>query len=106
MKFKDGNEAVPTVSGLFFSIILTIFLIGYTWQKVDILINKKDAKVFSTQQISAILDTEVYDTRLGLKIAVSFVDTKSDTPGAKLDKSFGRVVFKRWIWGDDENGVY
>ena len=48
MKFKDGNDAVPTVSGLIGSILLMIILILYTMQKVEILINKKDAKIFST----------------------------------------------------------
>ena len=62
MKFKDGNQAVPTISGFVFSIILSVILIGYSYQKFDILINKKDAKIFSTDKISAIADTEVFDT--------------------------------------------
>ena len=98
MKLSNGMDALPTVSGLIFSIMLTSILIVFAYQKFEILMNKKDAKIFSTDQISAIADSEVFDTTMGLKIAVAF--TAWDTnPEPILDKSYGRVVFERWAWG-------
>ena len=46
-------------------------LISYSYQKFDILLNNKDAKIFSTEQIANITDTEVFDSKMGLKIAVA-----------------------------------
>ena len=46
-------------------------MLMYSYQKAEILINKKDAKIFSTEQIAAITDTEVFDSKMGLKIAVA-----------------------------------
>ena len=57
MKFKGGNETVPTGSGLVCTIALLAMMLMYSYQKVEILINKKDAKIFATEQISNITDT-------------------------------------------------
>ena len=72
MKLKDGKTKVQTVSGLVFSIILTLTLIMYAYQKADVLIKKKDSKIFATDLIDAIPTTEVFNTTMGLKIAVAF----------------------------------
>ena len=80
MKLKGGQEAVPTGSGLVCSIVLMAMMLMYTYQKVEILINKKDAKIFSTEMIANITDTEVFDTRMGLKVAVAFIDSLNPEP--------------------------
>ena len=41
MKLKDGMDTLPTVSGLVFSILLSTMMILYTYQKFDVVINKK-----------------------------------------------------------------
>ena len=65
-------DTLPTASGLIFSIMFTSLLIVFAYQKVEILMNKKDAKIFSTDLIGAIPAEEVFDTKMGLKIAVAF----------------------------------
>ena len=107
MKLKDGSDTVPTVAGFFFSIFLPFMLISYSYQKFDILLNKKDAKIFTTDLIDAISDTEVFDTTMGLKIAIAFTEfpTKGDADPMEpmLDKSFGRIAFYREAYGFDAN---
>ena len=102
MKLKDGNEAVPTVAGLFFSIFLPVMLLSYSYNKFDILINKKDSKIFQTDLINSIPETEVFDTEMGLKIAVAFTEW-DDNPDPILDKSYGRIVFYRETYSIDAN---
>ena len=80
MKLKGGNETVPTGSGLVCSIVMLAMMLMYFYQKVEILINKKDAKIFATEQISDISDTEVFDASMGLKIAVAFIDFLNPEP--------------------------
>ena len=72
MKLSDGMDALPTVSGLIFTIILASAMILYTNQKFMILVEKKDAKIFSTDLIDVIPAEEVFNTTMGLKIAVAF----------------------------------
>jgi len=79
-------------------------LSGYTYQKFDVLINKKDVKVLSTEIDSAIADTDVYDTSNGIKIAVAF-SAYDDNTEPILEESLGRVVFSKWHWGARENGT-
>ena len=61
--------------------------------------------MFATEQIANITDTEVFDTKMGLKIAVAFVGLEYN-PEPILDKSFGRIVFTKWTWGISADGTY
>ena len=104
MKFKGGKEAVPTWSGLVCSILLLAMMLMYSYQKLENLIYKKDAKIFSTEQIGNIKDTEVFDTKMGLKIAVAVTNYDTD-PEPILDETFGRIVFIKSTWGRNADGT-
>ena len=101
-------DALPTVSGLIFTIILASAMILYTNQKFMILVEKKDAKIFSTDLIDVIPAEEVFNTTMGLKIAVAFTQWGAEdaTPGPILDKSIGRIAFYRENYGFDENNTF
>ena len=109
MKLKDGATSVPTIAGLILSILMPILLVGYGVQKFDILINKKDAKIFSTDLIDNIPDTKVFGTNVGLKIAVAFVEFPSkegdDPEEPVLDKEYGRIAFYREAYGFVNNNT-
>ena len=92
MKLKDGSDTVPTVAGFFFSIFLSFILISYSYQKFDIMLNNKDAKILHTEQIANITDTEVFDSKMGLKIAVALSSWTTD-PEMELTKEYGRIGF-------------
>ena len=79
-------------------------MLMYSYQKLENLIYKKDAKIFSTEQIGNIKDTEVFDTKMGLKIAVAVTNYDTD-PEPILDESFGRIVFIKSYWGRNANGT-
>ena len=109
MKLKDGATSVPTIAGLILSILMPILLVGYGVQKFEILINKKDAKIFSTDLIDNIPDTKVFGTNVGLKIAVAFVEFPSkegdDPEEPVLDKEYGRIAFYREAYGFVNNNT-
>ena len=79
-------------------------MLMYTYQKVEILINKKDAKIFSTEQIAAITDTEVFDSTMGLKIAVALVSWGYEAD-IELTKEYGEIAFYRNAWTTYDNGT-
>ena len=82
-------------------------LIGFSYQKFDNLLNMKDAKIFSTDLINAIPESEVFDPSMGLKIAVAFTEWGDlDVPLEPiLDKSYGRIAFYREVYGFDANNT-
>ena len=108
LKFKDGSEAVPTVAGLLVSIILPLMLFSYGYQKFDNFVNKKDATLFSTDLINAIPESEVFDTSMGLKIAVAFTEWGDLNAPLEpiLDESYGRIAFYRESYGFDANNTF
>ena len=108
MKLKDGMEALPTVSGLIFTIILTSAMILFTTQKFLILVEKKDAKIFSTVLFDSIPAEEVFDTKMGLKFAVALTrwGEEDAVPEPLLDESIGRIAFYRGNYGYNENKTF
>ena len=108
MKLSDGMDALPTVSGLIFSIMFTSLLLFYGYQKFEILLNKRDAKIFSTDLIGSIPEKEVFDTTMGLKIAVAFVEWGDLSVNREpiLDKSYGRIAFYREAYGYHANETF
>ena len=108
MKLSGGMDALPSVSGLTFSIMFTSILIVYAYQKFEVLMNKKDAKIFSTDLIDSIAEKEVFDTTMGLKIAVAFVEWGDLSVNREpiLDKSYGRIAFYREAYGYHANETF
>ena len=84
--------------------VLMAFMLMYSYQKAEILINKKDAKIFYTEQVANITDNEVFDTKMGLKIAVALVSWGEITE-IELTKEYGEIAFYRNAWTTDDNGT-
>ena len=63
----------------------------------------KDAKIFSTDLINVIPESEVFDISMGLKIAVAFTEWGDlDIPLEPiLDESYGEIAFYREVYGFD-----
>ena len=103
-----GSVKVPTVTGFLFSIFMPVILLSYSYQKFDTLINKKDAKIFETDLKFAIPESLVFNTTIGVKVAVAFTEWGDlETPsGPILDKSFGRIAFYRESYGFDANETF
>ena len=60
--------------------------------------------MFATEQIANITDTEVFDSKMGLKIAVALTSWTTNAE-MELDKEYGRIVFNRNDWTTFENGT-
>ena len=47
MKLDAGVEALPSIAGVFFTILLTLMVLGYAVQKTDVLVNRRDSDIMS-----------------------------------------------------------
>ena len=48
MRADDGRTAHGSYAGFFCTVILTLLIISYTYQKIDVLENKKDIDILAT----------------------------------------------------------
>ena len=105
MSLDYGRDTLQTYAGLFFSVLLFIFVSFYAAQKVDILINKKDVDVLSVVNKNFYDSKYIFDYSKGFNVAVAF--TASDNQSEYiLDPTYGRLVFEKVSWGTDENGSF
>ena len=96
MKLHDGKSAAPTWMGAICSIMLLLIVISYTYQKVDILINKKDVAILSSLYDSYFDSSDQFSSEQGFNLAVAL---QKD-----LDPSIARFIFRRYEWGYDSDG--
>ena len=89
--------------GSFLTIILFIITAAYTYQKIDVYIEKKDVDIMSSIQYSYFDETQVFDFSQGLNLAIAFTAFDNEQENI-LDKSIGEIVFKAYSWGMDEQG--
>ena len=103
MKVDAGLESIPTTAGVFFTLLLWAILLGYTYQKTNILISRSNVDTLSSINVAFYDDEYVFDHAKGLFIAVAF--TAWDTePENILHPSIGEIVFIAEEWGEDESG--
>ena len=91
--------------GSFLTIIMFIIVCAYTYQKIDVLKEKKDVDIMSSIQYSYFNETEVFDFDQGLNLAIAFTAFDSEDEPI-LDKSIGEIVYLAYSWGMDEQGDY
>ena len=78
--------------GSLFTIVSLIIVIAYTYQKIDVWIEKKDVDIMSSIMFSYIDETQVFDNSQGLKLAIAFTAFDNEEEPT-LDKSIGEIVF-------------
>ena len=78
--------------GSLFTIVSLIIVIAYTYQKIDVWIEKKDVDIMSSIMFSYIDETQVFDNSQGLNLAIAFT-AFDDEEEPILDKSIGEIVF-------------
>ena len=72
MRFDKGTEALTSWVGSFCSLFLFAIVLAYTYQKMDVLIGKKDVDVLQTTTFQALTDNDKFDFNNGLNIAVAY----------------------------------
>ena len=92
MNLEKDKSYVRTYMGSLLTIIMLFITVAYTFQKIDVFIEKKDVDIMSSTMISYIDETQVFDNSAGLNIAMAFTAFDND-PEPILDKSIGELIF-------------
>ena len=102
MKLDAGVEALPSVAGVIFSVLLTIDVLGYAAQKLEILINKKDVDIMSVLKKDYFSEDQPFQYEQGLEFAEAFTAYDQETD-IILDPSIGRIVYETYEFGYDDS---
>lgn len=104
MKLDKGQPALHSVMGTLFSFIAFCLVMGYTIQKFDILISRKDVDIVYSLREEYFSDDEVFTGRQGLNVAVALsgFDTEQENI---LTPEIGSFSFQYSKWYFNDNGV-
>ena len=81
--------------------MLFFALSTYSFQKWDILVNKKDIDILSTQNDLFFDYNDRFTYQNGFNFAVAFTDF-GNNPEPILDPSYGSLVFNHYYWGEKD----
>ena len=85
------------------SVLLLALVALYSYQKADILMNKKDVDILSTTNEDFYSSDDTWSSENGFNIAAAFTAYDSETEWI-LDPTYGSLVINHFSWGIDENG--
>ena len=98
MKLDNGVESLPSKAGFFFTILLTVIVLGYVIIKADVLVHKKDIDIMSVVLRDFYKPEEPFKYSQGLNFAVAFTAYDEEKESV-LDPSIGEVVFEAYEFG-------
>ena len=90
--------------GSFCSIFLLLMISTYTFQRIEVYRLRSDVQVFQSISNGFYDDEYVFGVEEGLNIAVAFTGYDNESEDS-LDLSIGRIVFRHWTWGINEQGT-
>ena len=105
MRVDDGKIAHGSYAGFFCTVILTLLIASYTYQKIDVLENKKDVDILATTTHSHFTPDYIFDHTRGFNIAAAFTAYDSN-PERIDDERYGKLVFNHYYWGQQPDGTY
>ena len=91
--------------GSFLTILVFIVVGAYAYQKTDVWLAKKDVDIMSSTMIQYFDETFEFNHDLGLSLAIAFTAFDNERE-IILDRSIGELVFKRYEWGNNEDGTF
>ena len=104
MKLDVTSTSVPSWMGVICSLLLIVIILGYSAQKIEILIKRRDVDI-----VSALHDSYFYtheqpftaEQGFNVAVALSYIDLP-------LDPALAKMVFFRSEWGynEDEEFIY
>ena len=103
MKLDDGEQKVNSIMGSICSLILALVIGLYAYQKMDVLISKKDVDVALSISEDHYTPDDVFNHDNGLSIAVAFTAYDNEENWS-LDNSYGELVFVAQEWADKQDG--
>ena len=105
MNLDGDSNVVQTYVGSLCSILILAISFIYAFQKLLVLIGKKDVTVLSTTIDSMYDDSFIFDYKHGFNLAVAFTGY-NDITEYELDPSYGELVFKAMQWGPHPDGTF
>lgn len=72
MKLDEGSDSIKSLMGSICSILLTVLMVTYGYQKMDVLVSRKDVDVLSTVNDLHFTDDDVFSAKNGFRVAVAF----------------------------------
>lgn len=105
MKIDGGEVGIKSWMGSLCSIILATVMLAYMYQKMDVLIARKDVDVLSTINDQFYSDDFIFSYENGLNIAVAFTAYDQEQEWI-LDPTYGSLIFNSYSWGPKEDGGY
>ena len=88
MRTDDGSKAHGSYAGFFCTVILCLLILSYTYQKIDVLQNKKDVDILATTTHSYYNPDFIFDKSKGFNIAAAFTAYDSN-PEPIDDERYG-----------------
>ncbi len=95
---NDGNKDLKSIMGAICSIMLTILVCIYAYQKMDVFLKKKDVDILSTTNGLFYSDEDTFSYKNGLNVAVAFTAYDSEESWI-LDETYGELIFNSYSWG-------
>ena len=87
------------------SILLTLLVCIYAYQKLDVFLSKKDVDILSTTNDLFYSDEDIFSYKNGLNVAVAFTAYDSEDSWI-LDETYGELIFNSYSWGPKKDGTY
>ena len=72
MRLDQGSQQVKSWGGVICSLILFLLVGGYTFQKLDVLLNKRDTDLLTTTNPNVLTMADEFDHSMGLNFAAAF----------------------------------
>ena len=88
MRYDNEEIALGSYGGFFCSVMILLIMASYTYQKVDVLKNKKDVDILQTTADSEYDPDYVFDYKKGFNVAAAFTAYDSN-PEPILDDTIG-----------------
>lgn len=105
MRQDNGRAPLGSYAGFFCTAFLGLLLLSYTYQKIDVLKNKKDVDILSTVTHAHFDPDYIFDFQKGFNIAAGFTAYDSN-PEPIDDPRYGELVFNHYYWGKQPDGTY
>ena len=100
----DGNiTEAKSFLGSILSLMILAVTLSYAYQKMDVLIQKKDVDVLSATKELVYSDQDKFTYQNGLNVAVAFTEFNNNREW-ELDPSYGTLVFNSYEWGIRPDG--
>ena len=104
MKLDQGQAALPSIMGTILSVISFCLVIGYTVQKFDILITRKDVDIALSVKDNYFGDDYTFKGSQGFNVAVALTGF-DEVRESILSPDYATIVFEYSEWDITEDGI-